>query len=81
MNIAVLDDYQAVAQDFADWTQLPEGSEVWFFQDHLSNEDDLVARLKEGLNEPFPTCFGSAPPTYLMNRLPWCQCHQIDDAR
>ena len=61
MKVAVLDDYQAVAQDMTDWTLLPPGSEVSFFQDHLTDEDALVARLEEfdvvmGMRErtPFP---------------------------
>ncbi len=61
MKVAVLDDYQTVAQDMTDWTLLPAGSEVSFFQDHLTDEDALVARLEEfdvvmGMRErtPFP---------------------------
>ena len=62
MKIAVLDDYQGVGQDMADWGgQLPKGCELLFFQDHVSNEDELVARLKDfqvvmGMRErtPFP---------------------------
>lgn len=61
MKIAVLDDYQGVARDMVDWSQLPKDSEVSFFQDHITNEADLVARLKDfqvvmGMRErtPFP---------------------------
>jgi len=61
MKIAVLDDYQNVAEDLAGWSQLPEGTEVRFFQDHLADEASLVSRLKEfqvvmGMRErtPFP---------------------------
>jgi hypothetical protein len=35
MKIAVLDDYQSVAESLADWSQLPPGAEVTFFSDHL----------------------------------------------
>jgi phosphoglycerate dehydrogenase-like enzyme len=45
MRIAVLDDYQQVARNYADWSVLPQGSEVQFFSDHVSNEDELAARL------------------------------------
>jgi phosphoglycerate dehydrogenase-like enzyme len=45
MRIAVLDDYQQVARNYADWSVLPQGSEVQFFSDHVSNEDELTARL------------------------------------
>ena len=47
MKVAVLDDYQGVAKELADWSQLPRDTEVRFFQDHLVDEDELVARLKE----------------------------------
>ena len=47
MKLAVLDDYQAAAKDLADWTQLPAGTDVQFFHDHIANEDQLVERLKD----------------------------------
>jgi phosphoglycerate dehydrogenase-like enzyme len=46
--VAILDDYQHVAQNSADWTVLPDGVEVTFFHDHLDDLDELAARL-----EPF----------------------------
>ena len=61
MKVAVLDDYQGVAQDLADWSQLPDDAEVQFFQDHIAEETALVSRLKDfdvvmGMRErtPFP---------------------------
>ena len=45
MKVAVLDDYQHVAGDFADWDSLGPQVEVQFFHDHLDDEDKLVARL------------------------------------
>src|SRR5581483_1600575 len=45
MKVAVLDDYQRVARDFADWDSLGPQVEVKFFHDHLDDEGDLVARL------------------------------------
>jgi len=61
MDVAILDDYQAVAQQMADWSQLPSGINVEFFHDHVANEDQLVERLKDfqvvmGMRErtPFP---------------------------
>ena len=45
MKVAVLDDYQGVAEGLADWSQLPSGAEVTFFSDHLTSEEDLVERL------------------------------------
>ena len=46
-KIGILDDYQAVALDMADWTILQEGNEIQTFKDHVSNPDDLIDRLKE----------------------------------
>ena len=61
MRIAVLDDYQGVARDLADWSALPDGSEIGVFRDHLADESELVARLQGfqaviGMRErtPFP---------------------------
>lgn len=45
-QVAVLDDYQNVAPDMADWRALPPGVSVDFFSDHLSDEDDLARRLE-----------------------------------
>ncbi len=44
-RVAVLDDYQEVALQMADWNSLPDEASVDVFQDHLTEEDDLVARL------------------------------------
>ncbi len=61
MDVAILDDYQAVAERMADWSQLPSGINVRFFHDHIADEDRLVERLKNfqivmGMRErtPFP---------------------------
>ena len=61
MRIAVLDDYQNVALDLADWSALPSSAEIEVFQDHLADEERLVARLQGfdaviGMRErtPFP---------------------------
>ena len=45
MRIAVLDDYQTVAETLADWSQLSSNGEVVFFSDHLVSEDALAERL------------------------------------
>ncbi len=45
LRVAILDDYQGVAKDYADWGSLPTGSEVQFFSDHLTSEKALVRRL------------------------------------
>jgi phosphoglycerate dehydrogenase-like enzyme len=48
VRVAVLDDYQDVARVYADWTSLPEGTDVAVFHDHVSDQDELIRRL-----EPF----------------------------
>ena len=80
MKIAVLDDYQGIAKDMADWSRLPKDSEVSFFQDHVSNEDELVARLKEfqvvmGMRERTPF------PRSVLERLPELQLLVTTGAR
>jgi len=47
LKLAILDDYQGTAKDLANWSELPSGTEVEFFQDHLIDEDQLVERLKD----------------------------------
>jgi phosphoglycerate dehydrogenase-like enzyme len=44
MKVAVLDDYQHVAQGIADWKRLD--AEVVFFHDHLDDEDAVAERLR-----------------------------------
>ena len=45
IRLAVLDDYQHVALQSADWTPLEGRAEVVVYDDHLSDHDALVARL------------------------------------
>ncbi len=61
MKIAILDDYQSISEEMADWSTLPPGTQVERFSDHLDDEDQLVERLQAfqivmGLRErtPFP---------------------------
>lgn len=69
INVAVLDDYQQVAQSFADWSGLSAKVSTVFFHDHVADVDQLAARLA-----PFDavvlirerTKFGAD----LINRLP-----------
>ncbi|MBS1081248.1 D-2-hydroxyacid dehydrogenase family protein [Gluconobacter kondonii] len=44
-RIAVLDDYQGVALESADWSAIQARAKVIVFKDHLDNPDALVARL------------------------------------
>jgi phosphoglycerate dehydrogenase-like enzyme len=46
VRVAVLDDYQQVAMDFARWDLLPDGVEVTVFHDHVDDEVRLVDRLR-----------------------------------
>lgn len=45
MKVAVLDDYQQVALSMADWSRVLDRAQVDPFDDHVSGEDELVARL------------------------------------
>lgn len=46
-RVAVLDDWQGIAAECADWSELKAKAEVVFFQDTLFDEDALVARLAD----------------------------------
>jgi len=46
VKVAVLDDYQGVALDFADWSILEGRADVKVFRDHLSDPDKVGERLK-----------------------------------
>lgn len=45
-RVAVLDDYQGVAFEMADWSTLGDSVEVIAFRDCVSNPDELVSRLQ-----------------------------------
>src|SRR5207245_10258448 len=45
IRIAILDDYQNVSLEMADWSPLAGRAEITVFNDHLSNFDDIVGRL------------------------------------
>src|SRR6185295_8060093 len=44
-RIAVLDDYQNVALESADWSGLRERADIVVFQDHLADPDAVIERL------------------------------------
>jgi phosphoglycerate dehydrogenase-like enzyme len=48
MKIAVLDDFQNVSRQIADWSALPADCDLTVFNDHVAEEDKVVERL-----EPF----------------------------
>jgi phosphoglycerate dehydrogenase-like enzyme len=69
IRVAILDDYQRVARQLADWGSLPAGSELSVFHDHLSDEVALAARLA-----PFEIIVAMRErtpfPRSLLSRLP-----------
>src|ERR1700748_3330567 len=44
-KIAVLDDYQNVALESADWSVLRDRADIAVFQDHLADPDSVIERL------------------------------------
>src|SRR5437667_12292650 len=44
-NIAVLDDYQNVALESADWSVLRDRADISVFQNHLADPDAVIERL------------------------------------
>jgi phosphoglycerate dehydrogenase-like enzyme len=46
LRVAVIDDYQRVAADCADWARLEERASVTFLHDHLPQGPELVDRLR-----------------------------------
>ena len=45
MKIAILDDYQNVALEMADWSALSKRADITVFSDHVSDPSALVERL------------------------------------
>ena len=45
MKIAILDDYQSVALQMADWSALSGRAEITVFNDHHADPSDLVETL------------------------------------
>ena len=80
MQVAILDDYQGVAAELADWHSLPDGIAVDFFSDHLADADALTQRLAGydiimGMRERTPF------PRALLERLPNLRCLITTGAR
>lgn len=67
MRVAVLDDYQGVAHSLAPWGDLD--AETVFFDDHISDEDILVARLS-GFDVVVLMRERTPMPRSLLERLP-----------
>jgi phosphoglycerate dehydrogenase-like enzyme len=68
-RVAVLDDYQGVALEMADWSVLDPDCQVQVFRDHLSDLDALVERLR---SFEVVTCMRERTPFRrdLLERLP-----------
>jgi phosphoglycerate dehydrogenase-like enzyme len=47
VRVAILDDYQDVALQMADWSTLPAEVDLQVFRDHLKDQESLVERLKD----------------------------------
>ena len=47
VKVAVLDDYQGVALEMADWSVLPKDTQVEVFRDHLAEADAVAERLRD----------------------------------
>src|ERR1700747_2504220 len=46
LRIAIFDDYQNVALELADWSPVLDRATVTVFDDHLSDSDEIVERLR-----------------------------------
>jgi phosphoglycerate dehydrogenase-like enzyme len=72
IRVAVLDDYQGVAEAYADWSTVPGGVELHAFRDHMADPDELVAALA-----PFPVVVAMRErtpfPQEVLARLPELQ--------
>ena len=69
LRIAVLDDFQSVSGEFADWSRLPEEAEVVAFADHLDDEDAVAERLA-GFDVVVAMRERTPFPRSLLDRLP-----------
>ena len=65
VQVAILDDYQGVAERFGPWERLGDAIETTVFTDHLADDDALVERLA-----PFAVVVAMRERTpFLRNRL------------
>lgn len=46
-RLAILDDYQNIALESADWGSLPKGCDITVFNEHLGNDDAVVKALAD----------------------------------
>ena len=69
LKIAILDDYQNVAFEMADWTPVAERADITVFNDHIADPDDLVGRLA-GFDVIFVMRERTPLPRSIIDRLP-----------
>jgi phosphoglycerate dehydrogenase-like enzyme len=69
VQLAILDDYQNVALQMADWSAVADRADITVFNDHVFDPDELVARLA-----PFDVIFvmreRTPLPRSIIERLP-----------
>ena len=46
MKVAILDDYQGVAQEFADWSKLNQSCDIKVFREPFDDEAHAIENLK-----------------------------------
>jgi phosphoglycerate dehydrogenase-like enzyme len=68
-KVAILDDYQNVALEMADWTPVAERADITVFNDHIADPNDLVDRLA-GFDVVFVMRERSPLPLSIIERLP-----------
>ena len=68
-RVAILDDYQNVALTITDWSPVQEQAVVTAFADHLSDEDEIAARLA-GFDVVVAMRERTPFPRSLLERLP-----------
>ena len=79
-RVAVLDDWQAVAERSADWTKLRERAEIVFFRDAFASEDDAAVRLRD-FDVLMAMRERTAFPASLVQRLPRLRLFNLTGAR
>ncbi|HEX9842140.1 MAG TPA: D-2-hydroxyacid dehydrogenase family protein [bacterium] len=70
IRIALLDDYQNVALDYAEWVRLPEGVSVETFNEFINGGTDAVAKALEPFQIVMALRERTAFPRELLQRLP-----------
>jgi phosphoglycerate dehydrogenase-like enzyme len=69
MRVAVLDDWQNIAEHVADWSALRTRAEVVFFKNAFANEDEVATQLQD-FDILMPMRERTAFPDSLIARLP-----------